>query len=57
MISDIALMLQKLKMIWDGSLRTFETGILKTVNWYFDNRDWINSVRKNNNENSGRFWI
>ena len=25
---------------------TFETGILKTVNWYFDNRDWINSVKE-----------
>ena len=25
---------------------TFETGILKTVNWYFDNTDWINSVKE-----------
>ena len=25
---------------------TFETGILKTVNWYFDNRDWISSVKE-----------
>ena len=32
---------------------TFETGIRKTVQWYLDNRDWVNNVRSG----SYRQWV
>jgi dTDP-glucose 4,6-dehydratase len=27
-------------------LHTFETGIRKTVRWYLDHQDWVETVRK-----------
>jgi dTDP-glucose 4,6-dehydratase len=33
----------KTELGWEPSL-TFEVGLPKTVDWYLDNEDWLNSV-------------
>ena len=27
---------------------TFETGMIKTINWYLSNEEWINNIKSGN---------